>query len=66
MAEAMDKKCFHNAFEVMETPIVHGICLHRVDDSFPFITKILIDGEVVEDWVEDQRTQILPEEKCAV
>lgn len=66
MAEAMDKKCFHNTFKVMETPIVHGIGLHRVGDSFSFIAKILIDREVVEDRVEDQRTQILKEEKCAI
>jgi hypothetical protein len=47
----------------METPIVTGICLHRVDDTFAFVTKVLIDNrEVIEDWIEKQRPQILEEE----
>lgn len=67
MAEAMHKKCFQNSFGVMETPIVHGICLHRVDDTFAFVAEILVDnGEVVEDWIEKQRPQILKEEKRTV
>lgn len=66
MAEAMDKESFQNTFKVMETPIEQGICLHWVDDSLAFVTKILVDREIIEDWVEDQRTQILPEEKCSI
>jgi hypothetical protein len=63
VAEAMHEKCFQNSFGVMETPIVQGICLHRVDDTFAFVTKVLIDNrEVIEDWIEKQRPQILEEE----
>lgn len=66
MAEAMHKKCFQNSFGIMETPVVQGICLHRVDHTFTFVTKILVDREIIEDWIEKQRSQILAEEKCPV
>lgn len=66
MAKAMHKKCFENSFRVMETPIVQGICLHRVDDTFSLVAKILVDREVIENWIEKQRSQILAEEKRTV
>lgn len=68
VAEAMHEKGFQNSFGVMETPIVHGICLHgMVDDMFVFVSEILVDSRVViEDWIEKQRPQILEEEKRAV
>lgn len=66
MAEAMHEKCFQNSFGVVETPIVHGICLHRADDTFTFVAKVLVDREVIEYWIEKQRPQILKEEKCPI
>lgn len=62
----MHKKSFHNTFEVMEAPVVQGICLNRVDDTLPSITKVLIYWKVVEYWIYNQRPQIFPEEECAV
>lgn len=68
VAEAMNEKCFQNSFGVMETPIVHGICLHGVvGDVFLFVAEILVDSRVViEDWIEKQRPQILEEEKRTI
>ena len=40
--------------------------MNRVDDTLPFITKELVHREVVEDGIEDQRTQVLKEEKCTI
>ena len=64
----MHEKCFQNSFGVMETPIVHGICLHgTVDDRFVFLAEILVDSWVViGDWVGKQRPQILEKETCTV
>lgn len=67
MAEAMHKKCFQNSFGIMETPVVQGISLHRVDATFTFVTEIFIDSrDVIEDWIEKQRSQILAEKKRTV
>lgn len=66
MAKSMHKKCFHNTFEVVETPIEQSICLDWVDDALSFVPKVLVHGKEVKDRVEDQRTQILKKEKCAI
>lgn len=67
MTEPVYEKCFHDTFKVMEAPVVHGISLDRMNDTLTSIAKILIHWIVViEDGVDDQRAQILPEEKDAV
>jgi len=66
MAEAMHKKSFQNSFGIMEAPVVQGVCLHRVDDTFTFVTKIFVNREIIEHWVEKQRSQILAEKKCSI
>lgn len=66
MTEAVNKEGLHDTLEVMEAPVVHGIRLDTVNDSLTGITKILINWVVIKDGVDDQRAQILPEEKSAV
>lgn len=66
VAEPMHKKCFHNAFEVVETPVVHCIGLDRVDDTLSFVAKELVQRKVVEEGKDDQRTQVFPEEEYTV
>lgn len=56
MAEAMHKKGLHDPFEVVETPVIHGICLDRVDNTFFFVAEKLVDWKVVNDRIEYQRT----------
>lgn len=43
MAEAMHKEGLHDPLEVVETPIVEGIRLHRVNDTLSSIAKVLVD-----------------------
>jgi len=66
MTKSVDKEGFHNTFEVVEAPVVHGIGLDRMNHTLTLVTKILVQGKVVEDGVYYQRAQILPEKKCAV
>jgi len=66
MAKAMHKKGLHNTFEIMETPVVAGIFLNWVFNIFPFVAKELIDREVVENGVDDQRTQVFPEKESTI
>lgn len=67
MTELVNEKCFHDAFEVMEAPVVHGIGLDGMNDTLTGIAKIPIHWVVViKDGVDDQRAQILPEEKGTV
>lgn len=37
-----------------------------MNDTLPFIAKELIDREVVKNGIENQRTQVLKEEKCTI
>jgi len=66
MAEAMNKKSFQNSFGIMEAPVVQGVCLHRVDDTFTFVTQVLVNREIIEHWIDKQRSQILEEKKCLI
>lgn len=66
MAETVHKKGLHDTFKVVETPVIHGICLNWVNDALVFVAKELIYGEVIEDRIENQRTQVLKEEKSAI
>lgn len=66
MAEAVHKEGLHDTFEVVETPVIQGISLDRVDYTLFFVAKILVDREVVKDRIEQQRPQIFKEEKCAI
>lgn len=52
MAEAMHKEGLHDPFEVVETPVIQGISLDRVDNTLSFVAKILVDWEVVKDRIE--------------
>lgn len=49
----------------METPIVQGIGLNRVDNSVSFVAEEAVHGEVVEDRVKEKGAQVLPEEEGA-
>lgn len=53
MAESMDEESLHDAFEVMEAPVIHSIGLDRMDHSLLLITKILVNWKEVEDGVDD-------------
>lgn len=66
VAEPMNKKCFHNAFEVVETPVVHRIGLDGVHDTVTFITEVFIHRKVVKERIDNQRTQVFPEEEYTV
>lgn len=66
MAETMDKKCFHDTFEVVEAPVVQGISLYGVDDTLPFKSKVLVYREEVEDWIDEKRTQVFPKEQYRI
>jgi len=66
MAKSVHKKCFHDAFEIVEAPVVQCICLNWVDDSLPLVAKKLVDWEVVKNRIEHQRTQVFTEKECAV
>lgn len=66
MTEAMYKKGLHDSFEIVETPVITSICLNWVYDTFLFVTKVLINREVVKDGVDDQRSQILAKEKSTI
>lgn len=66
MAETVHKKCFHNSFEVVETPAVQSTSLYRVDDALPFVAKVTVHRKEVKDGIEDQGTEVLPEEKSTV
>ena len=66
MAEAVDKERLHDPLEVVEAEVVHGVGLDRMDDPLSLVSKVLVDGEIVEDGVDEQRTNIFPEEECAV
>lgn len=39
VAESMNEKGLHDTLEVMKTPVVHGICLHWVNNTFALVTK---------------------------
>lgn len=66
MAESVHEEGLHDTFEVVETPVIHGVCLNRVDDAVLFVAKDLVYGKVIEDGIENQRAQVLPEEKSAI
>lgn len=66
MTEPMHKKSLHNAFEVVETPVVHCICLDWVDDTLSFVAEKLIHWKVVKERIDDQGTQVFPEKERAV
>lgn len=66
MAETVHEEGLHDTFEVVETPVVHGICLNGVNDALLFVTENLVYGKVIEDRIENQRAQVFPEEKSAV
>lgn len=66
MAEAMYKKCFHDSFEIVKTPVITSICLNWVYDTFLFVAKVLINREVEKDGVDYQRTQVLKKEESTV
>lgn len=52
VAEAVHKEGLHDPFEVVETPVIQGIILNRVDNTLFFVAKILVDWEVVKDRIE--------------
>lgn len=66
MAEAMHKKCLHNTLEVVETPVVHCICLNWVNNALSFVAEEFINRKVVEDWVDKEGTQVFEKEERAV
>lgn len=66
MAKTVHKKGFHNSFEVVETPVVQCVCLNWVNDTLSLVAKKLVNREVVEYRIENQRTQVFPEEKSAI
>lgn len=66
MAETVYEKGFHNTFKVVETPVIQGICLNWVNDTLPLVAKKLVYGEVIEDRIENQRTQVFKKEKSAI
>ena len=66
MAETVHKECLHDPLEVVEAPVVHGVGLNRVDDPFSLVPEVFVDGQIIEHGVDDERTQVLKEEQCAV
>lgn len=66
MAESVDKESLHDTFEVMEAPVICGIGLDQMNDMLSIIIEILVHWKAVEDGVDNQRAQVLPEEECAV
>lgn len=66
MAETVHEKCLHNSFEVVETPVVQSISLYWVDDALPSVAKVAVHRKEVKDGIEDQGTEVLPEEKSTV
>lgn len=66
MAKTMNEEGFHYTLEIMETPVVASVCLNWVFDVFPFVAEELVDREIVEDGVDDQRTQVFKEEERTV
>lgn len=62
MAEPMHEKCFHDSLKIVKAPVVHRICLNRMDDTFCIVAEELIYREVVKDGVEDQGTQVFKKE----
>ena len=53
MAEPVHEEGFHDPFEVVETPIVHGQSLDREHWPFIAIAEVFVDIEVVEERVYD-------------
>ena len=66
MAETVHEECLHDPLEVVEAPVVHGVGLDRVDDPFPLVPEVFVDGQIIEHGVDDKRTQVLKEEQRAV
>lgn len=66
MAEAVDEEGLHDPLEVVETEVVHGVGLDGVDDPLSLIPKVFVDGQVIEDGVDDKRADVFPEEERAV
>lgn len=66
MTESMNKECLHNTFEIMKAPIAQSIRLDWVNNTFTLVTKVLVYWKEIEDWVDNQRTQVFPEEESTV
>jgi hypothetical protein len=66
MAKPVHKKCFHDAFEIVEAPVVQCICLNWVHDMLSLVAQKLVDWEVVKKRIKHQRTQVFKEKECAV
>lgn len=66
MAKTVDKERLHDPLEVVEAPVVHGVGLDRMNDPLSLISKVFIDGQVIEYGIHNKRTQVFPEEQCAV
>lgn len=66
MAEAVDEERLHDPLEVVEAEVVHGVGLDGVDDPLSLISKVFVDGQVIEDGVDDKRADVFPEEERAV
>lgn len=66
MAESMDEESLHDALEVMEAPVIHGVGLDGMNQSLLLITKIFVNLKEVKDGIDDQRTQVFTKEECSV
>lgn len=66
MAESVDKERLHDPLEVVEAKVVHGVGLDRMNDPLSLISKVFINGQIIEYGVDDKRTHVFPEEQCAV
>lgn len=66
MTKPMNKEGFHDPLRVMETPIVHGITLGRVDMMLVFIAEELIDGKVVKHGIDKEWPHILQQEEHSI
>jgi len=47
MAESVDEERFHDTFEVVKAPVIHGIGLGWVNKTLSLITKVLVHWKVV-------------------